>query len=44
MNAIEAASFFGDFSFLWEMYFPEMVIEKVESNVVQVSFFEDVPF
>ena len=44
MSANEAASLYGDFSFLWKLYFPEMVSENVEDTIVAVSFFEDVPF
>lgn len=44
MSAQEAASFYGDSRPLWEMYFPETILENVEDTIVAVKFFEDVPF
>ena len=44
MTPQEAASMYGDFSLLWEMYFPKTISKNVESTVVAVTFFEDIPF
>ena len=44
MSAQEAASLYGDFSYLRMIYLGETISTKVEDTIVAETFFEDVPF